>query len=184
MLSVKKDHFNKYITNLSEENFQKAATENNIDPYAKYVDKLSYLSALLRANYEELFKNQNFSDDEKLKFMQDVKKLNNLFFQFKTSNYDESKLEEILRILKDVLKKVRNAPSFEDEFSKIEQKLIKLSNIQSKDFCKQNEPRIEAQKIQVDKSIKKFFIWFFLLFILIFNILVIMNYEFILSLIY
>ena len=58
MLSIKKEDFDKIIQCLSDENFQKSGIESYDDLYANYIDKLSYLSGLMRINYNELFKDK------------------------------------------------------------------------------------------------------------------------------
>ena len=77
MLSIKKEDFDKIIQCLSDENFQKSGIESYDDLYANYIDKLSYLSGLMRINYNELFKDKNFSDKEKREFITECRTYNN-----------------------------------------------------------------------------------------------------------
>lgn len=186
MLSRKVKDFDVIIKKLSDEIFQKSPTESFDKLYANYVDKLSYLSGLLRVNYAELFKDKNYSDEEKIEFIQNVKSLNHLFFEFKKSNFDKNILNEILPTLENVLKVAINLET-DKEFQKIKNNLVKgLSFLQSSHFSINDKPRNNID-IPIQKSNKYFYILYFLLFLLfivVFNIVVMLAFEFILIFVY
>lgn len=184
MLSIKKEDFDKIIQCLSDENFQKSGTQSYDDLYANYIDKLSYLSGLMRINYNELFKDKNFSDKEKREFIIEVKILNRWLYEFKKSNYEEEILNEnVLPSLEYVLKNVGNVDK-DKIFQKI-QNLNKHKNdgrlLQSNNFIDKNE-RKNNLVIPVYKSRKKISIFYFLFSFSIFNVVFILVCELILRL--